>query len=260
MAVTQYRKAADLALLRDDVSAITEAGYDLAVAQLAANAPDKALQTTQATRQAAAARGQTQLYALDLVEAAAHYRLGHYSSAISSATQAMQSSDTALAGRAALVLGLAADAQSDSANLQKAAAYLASLKKPLSSTQQADQAEIQARVLRQSAPQQAETLAMQAADLRRADGAYRDMARALALAARIASAQGDQQKARALWERAAQSAAAQSSSLNRMDAQTLAHGSITKGNYVPPEDDAAAWARDAGGVALRPFEEKDAQQ
>ncbi|MGF1276049.1 hypothetical protein [Acetobacter pasteurianus] len=259
VAVTQYRKAADLALLRDDASAITEAGYDLAVAQLAANTPDKALQTAQATRQAAGVRGQTQLYSLDLVEAAAHYRLGHYSSAISSATQAMQSSDTALAGRAALVLGLAADAQSDSANLQKAAAYLGSLKKPLSTTQQADQAEIQARVLRQSAPQQAEALAVQAADLRRNDGSYRDMARALALAARIASAQGDQQKARALWERAAQSAAAQSSGLNRMDAQTLAHGSINKGNYVPPEDDAAAWARDAGGVSLRPFEDKDAQ-
>lgn len=259
VAVTQYRKAADLALLRDDAGAITEAGYDLAVAQLAANTPDKALQTAQATRQAAGVRGQTQLYSLDLVEAAAHYRLGHYSSAISSATQAMQSSDTALAGRAALVLGLAADAQSDSANLQKAAAYLGSLKKPLSTTQQADQAEIQARVLRQSAPQQAEALAVQAADMRRNDGSYRDMARALALAARIASAQGDQQKARALWERAAQSAAAQSSGLNRMDAQTLAHGSINKGNYVPPEDDAAAWARDAGGVSLRPFEDKDAQ-
>ncbi|MCP1243113.1 hypothetical protein GOB86_01860 [Acetobacter lambici] len=257
VAVSQYRKAANLALVRDDGTAVAEAGYDLAVSQLAANAPAQALQTTQATRQAVQLRGAQDMTSLDLVEAASHYRLGHYAQAVASAGHAMQSSDTALAARAALVMGLAADAQGDQSGLQTAATYLNSLKQPLSLTQQADRAEIQARMLGRSNPALAEQQAEEAADLRQSEGSYHDMARALALAARIAASQGDQAKAHALWARAAQSAAAQSGSLNRMDAQTLAHGSLTKGNATPPADDAQVWARNAGDIVLSPFSETD---
>ncbi|WP_242401040.1 outer membrane protein assembly factor BamD [Acetobacter okinawensis] len=70
VAVSQYRKAANLALVRDDGSAVAEAGYDLAVSQLAANTPADALQTTQATRQAVQLRGGQEQFSLDLVEAA----------------------------------------------------------------------------------------------------------------------------------------------------------------------------------------------
>mgnify|MGYP003362031926 CR=1 FL=1 len=254
VAASQYRKAANLALVRDDGTAVAEAGYDLAVSQLAANAPADALQTTQATRQAAQLRGGQNLFWLDLVEAASHYRLGHYAQAVPMAARAMSSSDTDVAARAAFVMGLAADAQGDTSSLQRAASYLNGLKQPLSLAQQADKAEIQARMLRQSNPAQAEQQAEDAAGLRQSEGAYHDMARALALAARIAAAQGDQAKAHVLWARAAQSAAAQSGALNRMDAQTLAHGSLTKGDATPPADDAQAWARNAGNIVLRPFE------
>lgn len=257
VAVSQYRKAANLALVRDDGTAVAEAGYDLAVSQLAANTPAEALQTTQATRQAVQLRGGGAQFSLDLVEAASLYRLGHYAQAIPLAAHAMLSPETEEAARAALVLGLAADAQADQAGLQSAASYLNTLKAPLSVTQQADRAEIQARVLRQSNPAQAEQLAEDAASLRQSEGSYHDMARALALAARIAQRQGDQAKARALWARAAQSAAAQSGALNKADAQTLAHGALTKGNATPPEDDAQVWARNAGSIVLRPFDATD---
>lgn len=257
VAVSQYRKAANLALVRDDGNAVAEAGYDLAVSQLAANTPAEALQTTEATRQAVVLRSGHDQFPLDLVEAASHYRLGHYAQAVPLAERAMQSPETAVAGRAALVLGLAADAQGDRSSLQAAAAYLNGLKQPLSLTQQADKAEIQARAIRQSNPALAEQLAEEAASLRQSGGDYHDMTRALALAAQIAGSQGDQAKAHALWARAAQSAAAQSGKLNRMDAQTLAHGSLTKGNATPPADDAQVWARNAGNIVLRPFAEPD---
>ena len=257
VAVSQYRKAANLALVRDDGTAVAEAGYDLAVSQLAANAPADALQTAQATRQAVQLRGGQEQFSLDLVEAASHYRLGHYGQAAPLAAHAMLSPDADVAARAALVMGLAADAQGDQAGLQSAAACLNALKAPLSVTQQADKAEIQARLLRRSNPALAEQLAEDAASLRQSEGAYHDMARALALAARIAASQGDQAKARGLWARAAQSAAAQSGALNLMDAQTLAHGKMTKGNAVPPEDDAQAWARNAGSIVLRPFDKEN---
>ncbi|MFH7811052.1 MULTISPECIES: hypothetical protein [Acetobacter] len=257
VAVSQYRKAANLALARDDGTAVAEAGYDLAVSQLAANRPAEALKAAQATRQAVQLRGAQDISSLDLVEAASHYRLGHYAQAIPLAQQAMHSADTGVAARAALVLGLAADAQGDQGALQAADVYLTGLKQPLSVAQQADRAEIEARVLRHANPVLAGQQAEQAANLRQSAGAYHDMARALALAARIAASQGDQARAHALWARAAQSAAAQSGSLNRMDAQTLVHGSLTKGNPMPPADDAQAWARNAGESVLRPFAETD---
>lgn len=258
VAVSQYRKAANLALVRDDGDAVAEAGYDLAVSQLAANTPAEALQTTQATRQAVALRGGQDQFSLDLVEAASHYRLGQYAQALPLAQHAMQAPDPAVGARAALVLGLAADAQGDRSALQLAASYLNGLKPPLPPAQQADKAEIQARLIRQSSPAQAEQLAEAAAGLRQSEGAYHDMTRALALAAQIAGSQGDQAHAHALWARAAQSAAAQSGKLNRMDAQTLAHGNLTKGNAAPPEDDAQIWARNAGNIVLRPFDQNDA--
>lgn len=260
VAVSQYRKAANLALVRDDGTAVAEAGYDLAVSQLAANAPADALQTAQATRQAVQLRGGQEQFSLDLVEAASHYRLGHYGQAIRLATHAMLSPDTDVAARAALVVGLAADSQGDQAALRRAASYLNTLKAPLSVTQQADKAEIQARLLRSANPVLAEQQAEQAASLRQSEGAYHDMARALALAARIAASQGDRAKAQGLWARAAQSAAAQSGKLNLMDAQTLVHGELTKGNAIPPEDDAQAWARNAGSIVLRPFDEGNGTQ
>lgn len=257
VAITQYRRAADLALLRDDGVAAAESGYDLAVAQLAGDDPEAALKTVQTTRQAAHVRGQDAHPEFDLIEAAAHYRLRQYPQAVILAAGGMASADTATAARSALVLGLAADAGQDAPAFQKALAYFNGLKPPLSRTEQADKAEIQARATLAANPAQAEQLAEQAAALRRDDASYRDMARALALAGQAAQQRGDHQKAASLWARAAQSAAMQAKSANTADAATVTQGeSVLRGGAMSAQSDAATWAGLAGGVSLHPFAEQ----
>lgn len=255
VAQTQYRKAANLALLHDSSADLAEAGYDLAVSQLAGNLPQQALDTAQATRKAVQLRGSTSLPYLTLVEAAALYRLGQYDKAQTLAAGLLNGPDTEMTARAALVVGIAADQRGDRAGLQTATAVLDGLKKPLSPLHQADWDELHARLIRKADPAQAAPLAAQAARLRQRTGAYHDMVRALVLEAEIAQSLGQSEKARALWAQAAQSAAAQSGKLNIMDAATLAHGDIVKGDAVPPADDAAVWAAKAGSITLFPFAE-----
>nr|WP_298797810.1 hypothetical protein [uncultured Acetobacter sp.] len=260
VAITQYRKAADLALLRDDGVAASEAGYDLAVSQLAGDDPAAAIKTVQTTRQAAAVRGETARPEFDLIEAAARYRLRQYPQAIALASGGMASPDTAYVARSALVLGLAADAGQDATAFQKALVYFNGLKPPLSRTEQADKAEIQARAVLASSPAQAEVLAEQAANLRRDDASYRDMARALALAGQAAERGGDHQKAVSLWARAAQSASMQANAANTVDAATVTQGeSLLRGGAESSQNDAAQWAHLAGGVSLHPFAEAKKQ-
>ncbi|MCG0997475.1 tetratricopeptide repeat protein [Acetobacter persici] len=260
VAITQYRRAADLALLRDDGVAAAEAGYDLAVAQLAGDDPAAAVKTVQTTRQAAALRGQTAQPEFDLIEAAARYRLRQYPQAVTLASGGMNAADRAYAARSALVLGLAADAGQDRTAFQKALIYFNALKPPLSRTEQADKAEIQARAVLASSPVQAEQLAEQAATLRRDEASYRDMARALALAGQAADRSGDHQKAASFWARAAQSASMQAKSANTADAATVTQGeTLLRGGATSAQGDAAEWAHLAGGVSLHPFAEPKAQ-
>ncbi|WP_051543242.1 tetratricopeptide repeat protein [Acetobacter papayae] len=224
VAETQYRKAASLALLRDSAPEIAESGYDLAVSQLAAEEPALARATADRTRRAVALRGGHAMPYLDLVDAAACYRLGQYEQARDLALRAAQGASAASAHRgvgsasalllntrAALVYALAADQQNDTAALARVPAMIAMTDphaaKALSATQsvalRADQHEIQALVARRTNPTEAWKQAEEAANLRREGGNYHDMARALALAARSADAVGQKDKAQALWTRAA---------------------------------------------------------
>lgn len=254
VAVSQYRRAATLAVLRDDGAAIAEAGYNLAVAQLAADQPQAALQTLQAARQAATARGNTQTTAFDLVQAAVLYRLEQPQQAVVYAQQATATPDTETKGRAALILGLAADEGGNQAALQQANAVLQGLGGKLSRSLQADQAEIAARCAIASNPAQASILAEQAAKLRRDDAAYSDMSRALALAGNAANKAGDYTRAKALWARAAQSAAVEADNAAQGDTTTLAHGALSHGNTHTASEDAQQWGAQAGsGLVLRPF-------
>lgn len=275
VAETQYRKAASLALLRDSAPEIAESGYDLAVSQLAAEEPALARATADRTRRAVALRGGQAMPYLDLVDAAACYRLGQYEQARDLALRAAQGASAAsvhgaagsasallLNTRAALVYALAADQQNDTAALARVPAMIAitdpHAAKALSATQsvalRADQHEIQALVARRTNPTEAWKQAEEAANLRREGGNYHDMARALALAARSASAVGQKDKAQALWTRAAQSAAAQGGVASHLSS-TLAAGVAGAADSIRTitPDDASAWARAAGGVTLHPF-------
>lgn len=77
VAEQQYRAAGERAVARDDVTAIGDAGYNLATVQLDENKPQDALATITSTRAALALRGQTtDDTGLDLVQAGALHRLG----------------------------------------------------------------------------------------------------------------------------------------------------------------------------------------
>src|SRR5438874_13667249 len=75
-AAAQYRTALSRAQARDDPDAIGDTGYNLAVSELRANAPDKALADARATRIELERRGSKPFPALLLAEATARYRTG----------------------------------------------------------------------------------------------------------------------------------------------------------------------------------------
>ena len=75
-AVARYQDALKRAQARDDLAAIGDLGYNLAVAELEANHPDKALQVARSTDQEVKRRGGVPYAGLTLVEATALYRTG----------------------------------------------------------------------------------------------------------------------------------------------------------------------------------------
>ncbi len=206
-AVTQYRAALARALARDDAAAIGDYGYDLAVAQLAADDPRGALVSARSTAADLAHRRVAPFPALILVEATALYRSGAAREADRLAASVERNGDQPVAARAAFLRGLIADKAGDDAGLRAAAARLG---RPTSPEQQADADELVARVDRRAGRNETAAAAAEAAaDLRRDNLDYRDMARALALAASARERAGAAGAAANLYLRAGQSAAEQ---------------------------------------------------
>lgn len=206
-AIAQYKLALVRARARDDAVAIGDYGYDLAVAQLAANEPGAALATVRMTRAELARRGTASFAALDLAEATACYRIGDKATADRLASAVAVGSDPVAALRADFLRGLIADETNDVVGLDRAIAHLAVATLP---DQQADDAELLARRdLRQGAFKSAAAQAEHAADLRRGTLDYRGMARALAMAAQAEARAGHGGVAADFYMRAGQSAAAQ---------------------------------------------------
>jgi hypothetical protein len=206
-AVTQYQRALERARARDDAGAIGDYGYNLAVAQLAADRPRDALQTVRTTRLELARRGVASFPALDLAEATALYRLGLKQESDRVAERVAAGNDPAAATRATFLRGLIADEAGNTAGLDAALARLA---QTAPGAQSADADELRARHdLRLGALEAASTEAQRAADARRSELDYRGMVRALAVAADADARSGRTQAAADLYMRAGQSAAAQ---------------------------------------------------
>lgn len=206
-AASQYTKALKQAQARDDAGAIGDYGYDLAVADLAANKPKDALAAARKTHIELANRGIGPFPALILAEANALYRLGYKARADSLAANVEGGTDASAAAGAAFLRGLIADESGNQAGVYTALARLAH---PANNAESADAFELAARrdlALRIFA--RAESEADRAADLRRTELDYRGMARALAVEAQAAADAGDRPTAAKLYIRAAQSAAAQ---------------------------------------------------
>ena len=207
-AVAQFEAALTQAQARDDLQAIADLSFNLAVAQLRANRPRDALTTTQQARAELIRRGSQPFPALLLAEATALYRLEQRDQADATAAEVEGAGDADAAAGASFLRGLIADEAGDEAGLRAAAGRLSSVTAPL---RVADRLELQARLgLRQNDFAGARSTAMQAAGIRQEGLDYRGMARALAVAALATERAGDRELAADLYLRAGRSAAAQS--------------------------------------------------
>ncbi|MGE0117430.1 MAG: hypothetical protein AB7S71_04470 [Dongiaceae bacterium] len=206
-AVAKYEAALTRAQARDDLGAIGDLGYNLSVAHLNANAPDRALSVARTTRTELERRGAAPFPALLLAEATALYRTGAPAEADDVAASAAGGTDAAAAARAIFLRGLIADERDDESGL---AAALDRLRSQSAPELQADAAELAARLaLRQGDMAGAQAEAARAADLRRESLDYRGLARALAVDAEATRRSGDSEAAADLFLRAGRSALAQ---------------------------------------------------
>lgn len=217
----QFQTAYRRALLGDDASAIRDAGYNRAVAQLDADAPEDALATIAQVRRDLALRNAQANVALDAVAMAAYVRTQRYGDAVALADSVSGDavSGDGGAGRGAgkgpvghpalderllFLRGLAEDGlgRHDALAAIVAAFPAAS---GASLLVQADRAELEARLaLASGAWEEAGADARTAIETRRNDQDYRGLARALDCAARAAKGAGDLKQASAYEARAAE--------------------------------------------------------
>ena len=211
-AVARFRAALARAQERDDLDAIGDNGFNLAVAELHANDPDRALADARATRMELERRGEKPFPALRLAEATALYRTGAAAEADRVAEVILHSEDAEAAARATFVRGLLADDRGDLTGLAIAANALNAAKTPLF---EADTAELAARLaLRGGDAAGAQQQAARAAELRQATLDYRGLARALAIEGTAVQHGGDKGAAADLFLRAGRSAAMQGDKSN----------------------------------------------
>jgi hypothetical protein len=206
-AVTEYRMALHRAQQRDDIQAITDFGFNLAVAELRVNEPAAALKTARDTEAELSRRGAAPVAALRLAQAVALYRLERPQEADRLAALAETMPDREATARAAFLRGLIAD---DAGNVAGLRAALSNITGLAGAEHQADAEEISARLaLRTGDASGARAQAEHAAALRRDLLDYRSLARCLELEAEAAERVGDKATAADLYLRAGRSAAEQ---------------------------------------------------
>ncbi|GBQ62958.1 hypothetical protein AA103196_0448 [Ameyamaea chiangmaiensis NBRC 103196] len=209
----QYAAAFTLALAHDNGSGLRDAGYNLAVVQLAQGHGADALATLARTRDGLAARNVAVDPGLELVEGAALHEQGRGAEALPHLSFALASSDPALSLRAALIMARLGDEQARPDLIDTAHARATALTGPKQhpgAAAQADSLEIGALWTLDVARRPADAVqqALAVADMRRSLHRYDALARALALAARAEDGV-DPARARTLWRRAADAAQAQ---------------------------------------------------
>jgi len=235
-AVLQFQAALKQAQARDDLQAIGDLSFNLAVAQLRANRAEDALATTREARAELVRRGSQPFPSLILAEATALYRLGKQDEADALAADIEASGDADAAAGASFLRGLIADEGGDADGLRSALGRLSGATAPL---RVADRQELQARLaLREDDLTGARAAAIEAAGIRQEALDYRGMARALAVAALAAERAGELESAADLYLRAGRSAAVQS------DAET-ARPWLEKALALTKDDDTELAARTA---------------
>ncbi len=198
-----YRTALDLARARDEVNAIGDIGYDLAVTELRRGENAMSLGMARLTRLELQRRAAPIFAELRLVEAAALYRLDQAAAAEPIAREIAAGADAA-ALRGRFLLGLIAADRRDAGALASA---LGSLGADEASEWRADRRELEAHVASVAGDHAAARAAfLAAAELRRDVLDYPSMARALAAAGAAAERAGAAGEAADLYLRAGRSA------------------------------------------------------
>jgi tetratricopeptide (TPR) repeat protein len=220
----QYDQAADLyarvlerAYARDDLQAIGDVGYELAIVRLRQRDPRAAAEQAMHTREELRRRGAAPFAELYLVEAVALYEAGDRAGAEVMADQALDLAPAPgdpLVARALFLRGRIAADRADAAGVSRAVDQLGDSQ---DAELRADRLELLGRLnVLQGRPASALPAFRQSADLRREVEDYIGMARVLALAGEVARSTGRAAEAADLYFRAGRSAELEG---NRADAR-----------------------------------------
>lgn len=205
-AAALYERVLERAYLMDEVAAIGEVAYELAVVRLRLFEPRRAAELAALTRAERRRRGLAPLAERALVEAVARHELGEADAALQLAAEAEEfaAGDALLVARVRYLRGQIAADRGDAAELDRTIAALAAA----SDTElRADRLElIGRRLLLAGDPTAAATSLRESASLRQAAEDFTGMARALALAAEATRKAGDGGTAADLYLRAGRSA------------------------------------------------------
>jgi tetratricopeptide (TPR) repeat protein len=205
-----YARVLERAYARDDLGAIGDVGYELAVVRLRQLDPPAAVAQARQSREELRRRGDEPFAELYLVEAAALYEMGERADAEDMADRAIALAPwpgDAAALRAWFLKGRIAADRADAAALERALDALAPRGRAPNPELQADRLElIGRRDLLDDRPDRALPALRTSADLRRDAKDYLGMARALALAGEAAEGAGLGADAADLYFRAGRSA------------------------------------------------------
>ncbi|HEX2479814.1 MAG TPA: hypothetical protein VHK45_11085 [Geminicoccaceae bacterium] len=206
-AAQMYARVLERAYARDDLGAIGDVGYELAVVRLRQLDPRAAAAQARGTRDELRRRGNEPFAELYLVEAVALYELGEEAVAAARAEEAIALASGAgepVAMRAWFLKGRIAADDADATGVRRALAALGRSPNP---ELQADRLELTGRLeLLQRRPERALAAFRDSADLRRDAEDYLGMARVLALAGAAAERAGVAADAADLFFRAGRSA------------------------------------------------------
>lgn len=206
-----YKKSFDYAITSDDALNIDDAGYNLAIIQLALNDVQSASKTVDQTNKELQIRGQQNSPQLDLVQAAILYRMNRYSEAAQAAQSAEKSTHEDIQERAYFLSALIANDQGNIEGIRQSSQKLDQLlsqgKDKVEDSWKADQQELHALLsYKQGQYAQAMTDATAAQDLRRQQVEYRAMVRTLALQGQISEGTKNYVAAAQFYVRAGKSA------------------------------------------------------
>ena len=206
-AATLYGRVLERAYARDDLDAIGDVGYELAVVRLRQLDAGAAVEQARTTREELRRRGEEPFAELYLIEAVALYEMAEPEDAEAMADRAVALAPApadAVARRAWFLKGrIAADRADRSAVVQA----IDALGRSQNAELQADRLELVGRLdLLEDRPERALPAFRTSADLRRGAGDYLGMARVLALAGQAAEAAGLSADAADLYFRAGRSA------------------------------------------------------